>query len=82
MGVLILGEFQFASCSAISAHRVLTVSPTTLDAPLAVLVIHLPVIPTALLPLRPFLSRLSLSVSSLSGWLTEYRALLTSLLRG
>ena len=86
MGVLLLGEFQFASRSAVSAHRVLTVSSTTLDAALTVPVMRLPVISTALLPLRrarnPFLSRLSLSVFSPSRRLTEYRALLTSLLRG
>jgi hypothetical protein len=41
MGVLLLGEFQFASRSAASAHRALTVSSTTLDAALAVLMTHL-----------------------------------------
>jgi hypothetical protein len=86
MSVLLLSEFQFASRSAISAHRVLTVSSTTLDAALAVLVMRLLVISIALLPLvpvpNPFLSPLYLSVFSRSRRLTEYRALLTNLLRG
>jgi hypothetical protein len=84
MGVLLLGKFHFASRSAVSAHRVLTVSSATLDAALTVLIMRLPVISTAPLPLRQslnlFLSRLYILVFPLSRRLTEYRAPLTGLL--
>src|ERR1700733_6638218 len=50
MGVLLLGEFQFAPRSAAPAHRALTVSSATLDAALTVLMTHHSVISTALLP--------------------------------
>ena len=83
MGVLLLGKFHIASRSAVSAHRVLIVSSTTLDPALTALMMRFPVISTALLPLRRslnlFLSRLYLLVFSLRR-LTEYRAPLTSLL--